>query len=209
MCEASVIALVKQVNKQFRGMSRLNFQLAFIWTQRRLVRCLCVFVLLGLNNHPFTFAQTDPLANLSLKQRVAQMFIVNLYGSQLTEAGHDFLTQWQPGGLVLLPENITTLTEVTKLTNVYQQTIIESGGLPLFIAVDQEGGTISHLRDGFTVFPVPALLTATRDTDLAERMGQAMAQEMLAVGVNMDLAPVADLETNPNNPIIKRRAFGR
>ncbi len=170
--------------------------------------CLCVFALLSLVASPVVYAQTDPLANLTLEQRVAQMFIVNLYGSQLTEAGRDFLTQLQPGGLVLLPENIITPTEVAKLTNVYQQTITDAGGLPLLIAVDQEGGTISHLHDGFTVFPVPALLTATGDTSLAERVGQAMAQEMLAVGVNMDLAPVADLETNPNNPIIKRRAFG-
>ncbi|MBA3872226.1 MAG: hypothetical protein H0X30_24030 [Anaerolineae bacterium] len=164
--------------------------------------------MLSLVASPVVYAQTDPLANLTLEQRVAQMFIVNLYGSQLTEAGRDFLTQLQPGGLVLLPENIITPTEVAKLTNVYQQTITDAGGLPLLIAVDQEGGTISHLHDGFTVFPVPALLTATGDTSLAERVGQAMAQEMLAVGVNMDLAPVADLETNPNNPIIKRRAFG-
>jgi beta-N-acetylhexosaminidase len=189
-------------------MGRLNTRLVFIRTQRRLAICLCVFVLLGLSTGSITLAQNDPLANLSLEQRVAQMFMVNLYGNQLTEAGRDFLTRWQPGGVVLLPENITTPNEVTQLTNTYQQTITEHGGFPLFITIDQEGGMISHLRDGFTVFPVLALLTATGDVDLAERVGQAMAQEMLAVGINMDLAPVADLETNPNNPIIKRRAFG-
>ncbi len=189
-------------------MPRLNFLSAFIPTQRRLAISLCVFMLLSLGVSQPTFAQTDPLANLSLEQRVAQMFIVNLYGSQLTEAGRDFLTQQQPGGLVLLPENVKTPAEVTQLINTYQQTITGSGGLPLFIAVDQEGGIIAHLSNGFTTFPVPMLLTATEDTDLAERVGQAMAQEMLAVGVNMDLAPVADLETNPNNPIIKRRSFG-
>ncbi len=169
---------------------------------------LCVFMLLSLCIRQPAFAQTDAVANLSLEQRVAQMFIVNLYGSQLTEAGRNFLTQQQPGGLVLLPENVKTPAEVTQLINTYQQTITEIGGLPLFIAVDQEGGTIAHLSKGFTTFPVPMLLTATGDVDLAERVGQAMAQEMLAVGVNMDLAPVADLETNPNNPIIKRRSFG-
>jgi beta-N-acetylhexosaminidase len=189
-------------------MSRLKLLLALIWTQRRLVICLCVFVLLVSITEQPTLAQTDPLDKLSLEQRVAQMFIVNLYGSQLTEAGRNFLTRQQPGGVVLLPENVTTPDEVTNLTNSYQQTITGAGGLPLFIAVDQEGGTISHLSKGFTTFPVMSLLTATGDTDLAERVGQAMAQEMRAVGANMDLAPVADLETNPNNPIIKRRAFG-
>ncbi|MBI1278102.1 MAG: hypothetical protein GC179_08240 [Anaerolineaceae bacterium] len=189
-------------------MPRLDLHLAIIRTQRRLAISLCVFLLLGLEIDRLTFAQPDLLARLSLEQRVAQMFIVNLYGSQLTEAGGAFLTEQQPGGLVLLPENVKSPTEVTELINRYQQVITGSGGLPLFIAVDQEGGTISHLNDGFTTFPVMALLTATGDVDLAERVGQAMGKEMLAVGVNMDLAPVADLETNPNNPIIKRRAFG-
>jgi len=189
-------------------MLRLKLLLALIPTQRHFLISLCVFLLLVVGIHFPTLAQSDQLATLSLEQRVAQMFIVNLYGSQLTEAGRNFLTQQQPAGLVLLPENVKSPAEVTQLINTYQQTITESGGLPLLIAVDQEGGMISHLSNGFTTFPVPMLLTATGDTDLAERVGRAMAQEMLAVGVNMDLAPVADLETNPNNPIIKRRAFG-
>lgn len=185
-----------------------NLSYVLIGTQRLLGLALCVFVYIALCANPITQAEDDPISSLSLEQKVAQMFIVNLYGSQLTEAGHDFLTQYQPGGVVLLPENIRTPEEVTRLNNLYQQTIIDGGGLPLFISVDQEGGTIAHLRDGFTTFPVMMLLTASGDTELAYRVGQAMGEEMLAVGVNMNLAPVADLETNPNNPIIRRRSFG-
>jgi len=169
---------------------------------------LCVFISALFSVYHVTDAQDDLLSRLTLEQKVAQMFIVNLYGSQLNEPARDFLTRYQPGGVVLLPENIRTPEEVTQLNTIYQQTIIDSGGLPLFVSVDQEGGTIAHLRDGFTTFPVPMLLTASGDTELAYRVGEAMGEEMLAVGVNMNLAPVADLETNPNNPIIKRRSFG-
>lgn len=153
-------------------------------------------------------AQDDLLDSLTLEQRVAQMFIVNLYGSGLTEAGRDFLTQYQPGGVVLLGENLGTPEAVTRLTNSYQQTMIDAGGLPLFIAVDQEGGPISHLSNGFTAFPTPTLMTASGDFELIRQVGAAMAVEMQAVGVNFDLAPIADLETNPRNPIIVRRSFG-
>ncbi len=188
---------------------RLNhFSYVLIGTQRLIRLALCVFVWLVLCVNSFVHAEDYLPSALTLDQKVAQMFIVNLYGSQLTEAGRDFLTQYQPGGVVLLPENIRTPEDVARLNNLYQQTIIDGGGLPLFISVDQEGGTIAHLREGFTTFPVSMLLTASGDTDLAYRVGQAMAEEMLAVGVNMNLAPVADLETNPNNPIIKRRSFG-
>lgn len=151
---------------------------------------------------------SDPWSDWPLERRIAQMFIVNLDGGLLTEAGQDFLSNVQPGGVVLLPENIGDTAAITRLTNSYQQTIVAAGGVPLFVAVDQEGGVIAHLEQGFTTFPVPALMTATADPVLAYRIGQAMAEEMAAVGVNLNLAPVADLETNPANPIIRRRSFG-
>jgi beta-N-acetylhexosaminidase len=145
---------------------------------------------------------------MTLEQRIGQLFMVNLFGSQLTEVGRDFLETYQPGGLVLIGENIGDAAALTRLINSYQETITAADGLPLFIAVDQEGGPISHLREGFTTFPTPTLMTAAGDPELAYRVGQAMANELRAVGVNMNLAPVADLETNPNNPIIVRRSFG-
>ncbi|MBL8163386.1 MAG: hypothetical protein JNJ61_15470 [Anaerolineae bacterium] len=154
------------------------------------------------------WADADPLSGMTLEQRIGQMFVVNLYGPQLTEAGRDFLTRVQPGGVVLIGDNIGTPEALTALINSYQQTITKAGGVPLFVAVDQEGGPISHLRDGFTLFPTPTLLTASGQTALARQVGAAMAAELRAVGVNMNLAPVADLETNPDNPIITRRSFG-
>lgn len=157
---------------------------------------------------PVSAAQNDLLESLTLEQRIAQMFIVNLYGAGLTEVGRDFLTHYQPGGVVLLGENLGMPEFVTRLTNSYQQVITEAGGLPLFVAVDQEGGPISHLTDGFTAFPTPTLMTASGDLTLANQVGAAIGTELRAVGVNLNLAPVADLETNPRNPIILRRSFG-
>lgn len=135
------------------------------------------------------------------------MFLISLYGDDQTEVGRDFLRQWQPSGVVLFGYNAGTPPAVTSLTNTFQQTINEAGGLPLFIAVDQEGGVVARLTDGFTVLPTPLLLTAA-GSELAYQSGQIVGQELRAVGINMNLAPVADLETNPDNPIIRRRSFG-
>jgi beta-N-acetylhexosaminidase len=149
------------------------------------------------------------IAEMTLERKVAQMFMVNLYGSGLTEVGRDMLQTWQPGAVVLLGPNTEQSPEqIAQLTNSYQQTIIGAGGVPLFIATDQEGGMIQRLRAGFTIWPVPMLLTAANDTALSYRMGQGMAAELRAVGVNMNLAPVADLQTNLANPIIGRRSPG-
>ena len=148
------------------------------------------------------------VATMSLEQKVAQMFMVSFYGKQLTEVEEDFLRDVQPGAVVLFGKNIESPEQVTRLTNAYQQAILKGDGIPLFVAVDQEGGLIQHLQEGFTRFPLPSLWTATQNTDLAYQVGEAMATEMLAVGVNMNLAPVADLNTNVDNPIIGRRSFG-
>ncbi|MBC8099742.1 MAG: glycoside hydrolase family 3 protein, partial [Armatimonadetes bacterium] len=148
------------------------------------------------------------LASLSLEQKVGQMFVVGLYGDTLNAPGRVFLETWQPGGVVLFVSNVGTPDAVTRLTNSWQQTITDAGGVPLLIATDQEGGVIARLKDGFTQFPVPMLLTASGDVDLAYRTGGALATELRAVGINMNLAPVADLYTNLRNPIIGRRSFG-
>jgi beta-N-acetylhexosaminidase len=150
----------------------------------------------------------DILSRLTLEQKVGQMFIVGLYGPTMNEPARDFLITMQPGGVVLFTSNTGTPDAVTRLTNSWQQTITGAGGVPLFIATDQEGGIIARLKEGFTEWPVPMVLTASGDVSLAYRTGQAMATELRAVGVNMDLAPVADLYTNLRNPIIGRRSFG-
>ena len=144
------------------------------------------------------------LQAMTLKEQVAQMFMVSFYGRPLNIAAREMLQEWQPGGVVLLPSNLGTPEQVTALTNQIQAELTT----PALIAVDQEGGLIAHLEDGFTEWPVPSLLTASGDTALAEAFGAALAAEMRAVGVQMNLAPVADLHTNPANPVIGRRAFG-
>jgi beta-N-acetylhexosaminidase len=148
------------------------------------------------------------LAAMSLEQRVAQMFMVSLYGPQLTYAGRDLLAAWQPGAAVIMTSNAGTPDQVARLTHSYQQTVIDAGGVPLLIATDQEGGLIQQLEDGFTTWPAPMLLTAADDPDLAFRFGAALGRELRAVGINMNLAPVADLNTYIDNPVIGRRAHG-
>jgi beta-N-acetylhexosaminidase len=163
------------------------------------VRALLV---LGL----FTLPAWQP--TLTLEQQVGQMFMVTIHGTVLPEVGVDFLQRWQPGAAVLLTSNAGPPQAVAQLTNSYQQAMISGGGLPLLIAIDHEGGRVQRLTAGFTTLPVPALINAAQDLQLAFDYGQLMAEELRAVGINMNLAPVADLETNPANPIIRRRAFG-
>lgn len=171
---------------------------------------LFALLIVALSRTPFIRAQSidERLAAMSLEQKVGQMFMTSFYGHPLNEAARQLIAEAQPGAIVLFPSNIGTPEEITRLTNSAQQIMAEQGAPPLLIAVDQEGGIIAHLDDGFTRWPVPSLLAATQDETLIYQVGQAVAAELRAVGINMNLAPIADLLTNPNNPIIGRRAWG-
>lgn len=172
--------------------------------------CLTVFIVMmfSVTVTAQDAAPDNLLANMTLEQKVGQMFMYTFYGRPMNEPARIVLQTWQPGFIGLFPSNLGTPEQVTNLTNDVQQTLIDAGGLPAFIGVDQEGGLIAHLKEGFTVWPVPMLLTATQNEELAYGVGAGMAGEMIAVGINMNFAPVADLNTNRFNPIIGRRSFG-
>lgn len=172
----------------------------------RLIFLLFVFLIQPLQAQDTNIEVT--IASMSLEQKVSQMFVVSFFGSILTEAAEELLITWQPGAVVFLPSNIENPAQITRLSNDIQQTLVDSGAFPAFITLDQEGGVITRLHEGFTRWPVPALLTATQNPELAYQFGMALGEEMRAVGLNMNLAPVADLQTNPDNQIIGRRAYG-
>ncbi len=85
-------------------------------------------------------------------------------------------------------------------------------GTPALIAVDQEGGLVQRVRAPATMWP-PMMahdgLPAGEDERVAEQVGRAMGEELRALGFDIDFAPVLDIHTNPANPIIGERAFGR
>ncbi len=174
---------------------------------RELILSFLLFCLLAPSSVQ-TQSIDDRVAAMSLEEKVGQMMVISFYGAALPADVVDLLQTWQPGGVVLLPSNLIDPSQITTLTNSIQQTLVDGGAVPAFIMVDQEGGIISRLQDGFTQWPVPMLLTATQNPDLAYRFGGSIAEELRAVGINMNLAPVADLHTNPDNPIIGRRSFG-
>ncbi len=82
-------------------------------------------------------------------------------------------------------------------------------GLPVISSVDQEGGLVARLRAPFTHLPPMRTIGETGDHELAHAAGAQTGRECFAAGFNVDFAPILDIDTNPDNPIIGNRAFGR
>lgn len=108
------------------------------------------------------------------------------------------------GGLILFDKNIVDVRQVTTLTHDLQ---MEAGDIPLFLGIDQEGGVIKRIPGG-TNLPGQMALGATGDTALAEAAGQLTGEELKALGLQVNFAPVLDINSNPDNPIIGMRSFG-
>jgi beta-N-acetylhexosaminidase len=114
-------------------------------------------------------------------------------------------------GVIYFRRNLTGGPEgAARLTTALQAEARVVGRAPLLVAADQEGGLVARLRTPFTEYPGGAeALGLAGDERLAERFGRATAAELRAVGITVDFAPVLDVLTNPGNPVMARRAFGR
>lgn len=145
------------------------------------------------------------LAGMSLEQKVGQVFMLGFEGTTLTPANRALIHDLHLGGVTLFARNIDSASQLASL-DADLQTIADP--VPLFISVDQEGGLIVRVTDGATIFPGNMAVGASGDPGLARQLAQAEASELLAMGVNMNLAPVVDVNTNPLNPVIGVRSFG-
>ena len=140
----------------------------------------------------------------TLREKIAQMFLVGVGAQELTGEERMAMEHYSFGGFILFGHNCCDPAQILSLTRALWDT---GKGLPPFIAIDQEGGRVHRLPKPFTHFPSAARLGETGNAKLAYRAARATAEELAAVGINLDFAPVLDVNSNPKNPVIGDRSF--
>jgi len=149
------------------------------------------------------------LASLSLDQRAGQTMAIAFHGSSVTSAVEEMIHSRGLGGVVLRAENAPNATALRLVSADLQRIASEAKIPPLFLALDQEGGSVVRVGSGMTVFTSQMGLAATPDPVAAvQRVATITAAELRANGVNWNFAPVADVNNEPLNPIIGNRSFG-
>ncbi|RDU35862.1 glycoside hydrolase family 3 protein [Neobacillus piezotolerans] len=169
------------------------------------------------------------LQHMTLEEKVGQLFIVHVYGKKAEDQAYEetnlknnrggknfkeVIEKYKIGGVIYFnwSQNITTPADppqVNALSNELQKIAMSQRmQIPLYISTDQEGGIVQRLTSPGTVFPGNMALGATRSTEYAAKTADILAKELKAIGVNMDFAPVADVNMNPANPVIGVRSFG-
>ena len=165
------------------------------------------------------------MAGMSLREKVGQLFLVRPDAldpaqtqeeiddsdapgvKELTPAMEEMLKKYPVGGVVLFGKNLSSPQQVT----AFNQALQEASSIPLFIGVDEEGGSVARLANhsGFDLpqYESAGAVGATGDPENAREMGRVIGAYLKEYGFNLDFAPVADVNTNPQNPVIGDRAF--
>ncbi|CAE6707983.1 MAG: beta-N-acetylhexosaminidase [Nitrospira sp.] len=142
---------------------------------------------------------------MTLREQIGQLFMMGFTGTSVSNDLASFMRAYTPGGVILFRRNLESVQQTVDLTNGLQK---RSPASPLLIAIDQEGGRVSRLPAEFTIFPPCAQLGQCNSSELAYSAAATIAKELRAVGINMNMAPVLDVNSNPENPVIGDRAFG-
>lgn len=149
--------------------------------------------------------QTGALAaeliqGMSVKEKVGQLFMPTVGDA---ESGKQIAKKYKVGGFIYFPQNLASPQAAAKLSNALQG----ASRVPLLLGVDEETGLVTRAKFA-TDFPGAMALAATGDVGLARSAAAATGAELRAAGVNLNFAPVADVNVNPDNPVIGVRSFG-
>ncbi len=168
-----------------------------------------------IDNTGFIETQIDSIMmNMTLDEKIGQLFILsireNLYGDPLLYADEklrSIISRYNPGGIILFAINFANPVQTRDLIRNSQK----MSKIPLFVAVDEEGGKVARLgntgRMSVTLLPPAAKIGETGNPENAANAAKVISIELKALGFNMNMAPVADVNTNPLNPIIGNRTY--
>ncbi|MEC0266964.1 beta-N-acetylhexosaminidase [Paenibacillus anseongense] len=145
---------------------------------------------------------------LTLRQKVGQLFICGFDALEPNPAITQLIEKYGLGGVIYFRRNVKDAHQLAHLSAELQELSRRSGGQPLFIAVDQEGGMVSRIEKGATLLPGNMALGAAFAPAGVYASSKIMGKELRQMGVNMNFAPCLDINNNRLNPVIGVRSYG-
>ena len=146
------------------------------------------------------------MTSATLRTLCGQLLSVGFDGLQAPAELLGRIARSEVGGVMLFRPNIAEPGQVADLVRALRRA--SPAGFPLAVSVDQEGGLVQRLRQPLTVWPDMFSVAAAGDPARTEAVGRGLGDELAALGIGWNFAPVLDVHTNPANPVIGNRAFG-
>lgn len=145
---------------------------------------------------------------MTLRQMLGQKLIFGFHGTELSEEIKALIREYKIGNVIVFLRNVESAVQLRRLCKEIQELIREETGYPAFIVIDQEGGMVSRLPEDAVTVPGAMAICATNDPDNARIAAEITIRQLQGLGVNFNMAPVLDVNSNPANPVIGVRSFG-
>lgn len=142
------------------------------------------------------------------KDMIGQHLVAGFEGTTVPDAFKQAVKTHRIGNVILFVHNIESKEQLRALCQEIQEVVMGELGVPAFITIDQEGGVVSRLKNDCAVVPGAMAIASTGKVENAYTAGLITGRELHALGVNFDLAPVFDVNSNPDNPVIGVRSYG-
>lgn len=145
----------------------------------------------------------------TLEQKIGQLMLVGWQSPNADDLIEN-IKKYNFGNVILFTRNIKSASQIQDMCSKIQEAAMQYNGAPCFIALDQEGGSVRRIYDGITNTPGAMAIAAAsaKYPEAAAIIGNILGAELKALGINLNLAPVVDINSNPLNPIIAIRSFG-
>ena len=145
---------------------------------------------------------------MTVTEKIGQRLVIGFPGPEMSPAFIRLVKEYKIGNVILFQRNCESSAQLSRLCRDIQELVRRETGHGAFITIDQEGGSVTRLPYEAVNVPGSMALAATGDPENACRAARLTAAELRAFGINFNLAPVADVNNNPDNPIIGVRSYG-
>lgn len=145
--------------------------------------------------------------DMTMDEKIGQLMIFGLNGTSIDQHTIDMIEKNHIGGFILFKYNIEDENQTVELLNSLK-TKNTSNSIPLFLSIDEEGGRVARLSDIFSKLPEAKKIGYINNKDISFEYGKILGMRIKSLGFNMNFAPVFDVNSNPENPVIGDRAFG-
>lgn len=148
----------------------------------------------------------EEIRKMSLQQKVGQMLMVSIEGTEVDDNFKSFIKKCEAGTIILFANNITSAAQLTQLTNSIKNC---AGNIPFIIGMDEEGGRVTRFPDDVQSMPSALTVASSESTDYCYNAGYQIGKQLKSFGLHTGFSPVLDIWTNPENTVIGERAYGK
>lgn len=150
----------------------------------------------------------EKINSMSLDEKIGQLVLTGVDGYSIDENSKTLISTYHVGGIIYFKKNIENTNQFLTLINSLKETNSSNSSIPLFLGIDEEGGRVTRLPSDLKNLPTNKTIGKVNNETFSYEIGKILGEKLDAFGLNVNFAPVLDINSNAKNPVIGDRSFG-